>query len=170
MERARRRRWEATVPRTIVIVAVVSSLTLATMLWFVSRAVDRASLFLVQGQASELIAEAQDWLRALHRRPQPGDFDEFLRAHWGAGLRYIALVRPRSGELQTYSGTPAAALDATAVHRLRSMAPEPVGDRVRVMLGPPDRPADARPASGPPEWGPPDWGPGGPGSEPRRAG
>lgn len=159
------KRWETVIPRAIGIVAVVLSLSLAAMLWFVHRAVDQASIVLLHGQGSRYVMAAHEWLRSQPRPPRPGVFNEFVLQHTTDGLRYIALFRPGTPIIETQAGEPAAPIDERTIRSLHPGEPMFIGTRVRFMMGPPQReppPPGHPPIDGwPPPGGPPPPGFGG---------
>jgi two-component system sensor histidine kinase HydH len=132
-------RWEAWLPRASGVLAVVLSVLLAGMLWFVHRAVQRAWLVLAQGEGMSLVAAAHDALRSLPGRPEPEDVDELLADQWDQGLRYIAILDPEGREIVLEAGEPAAPFDPRALAGSPPMDPAVVGDRVRLLTGPPPR-------------------------------
>jgi two-component system, NtrC family, sensor histidine kinase HydH len=149
------RRWERWLPRAIGAVAVVLSLFLAAMLWFVQRSVERASTALVQGEALELAGSVHDLLRSAEGRPTAADFGALLEEEWPRGLRYVALLGPDGARAEVQAGEPSGPLVETDPD-LKPMEPVVVGDRVRVLTGPPvRREGRFRGPFGPPDGEPP---------------
>lgn len=153
-------RWEAWMPRALGVLAVVLSLLLAGMLWFVHRAVQRAWLVLAQGEGMSLVAAAHDTLRSLPGRPEAQDLEELLAEQWPQGLRFIAILDPEGRQIELDAGEPAAPFDPRALRGISPMDPTVVGDRVRLLTGPPPRHFHPPPPDRP--WGPPGAERGGP--------
>ena len=157
-------RWEAWMPRAIGVLAVVLSILLAGMLWFVHRAVQRAWLVLAQGEGMGLVAAAHDSLRALPGRPDASDLQDLLAEEWPQGLRFIAILDPEGRQIELEAGEPSTGLDRRSLAAISPMDPQVVGNRVQLLTGPPSRrfhpddehfrrpPGDARGPPGEP-WG-----------------
>jgi two-component system sensor histidine kinase HydH len=132
-------RWEAWMPRAIGVLAVVLSILLAGMLWFVHRAVQRAWLVLAQGEGMGLVAAAHDSLRALPSRPEASDLQDLLAEEWPQGLRFIAILDPEGRQIELEAGEPSTRLDRPSLAAISPMDPEVIGNRVRLLTGPPSR-------------------------------
>jgi len=177
---ARSRWWGGWLAPAFVTVAVLASVLLAAMLFFVHRAIGDASLVLARGEGAQFAEAVHEALRTGPRPPQAATLESVLARKQAQGLRYVALLRPDGGAVEVQAGEPAEPLTPAVLASLRSMEPTRVGGWMRISTGPPAGPpperwgaAPGHPPPAPPGHGGPDdahWSDGRPPPPPRRDG
>jgi two-component system sensor histidine kinase HydH len=131
------RAWDAWLARTFVIAAAVASLLLAATLLVVYRAVAEASVLLVQGEGARFAEAVHQALRTGPRPPRQATLDAVLAEERVRGLRYVAVLGPDGRGVQVAAGETSTPIDAKTLAALQGMMPVAVGDRVRILSGPP---------------------------------
>src|SRR5262249_30385515 len=140
------RRWESWMPAAIGAVAVVLSLFLAAMLWFVHRSIVGASVVIAQGEAVTLVEGGHSFFQALAKRPGSADLERWLSEERPMGLRSVAVLTPDGGHIESQAGGPVFPIDPVSLQQLLPMEPSMRGNRARVLAGP----RAGRPIYGPP--------------------
>jgi two-component system sensor histidine kinase HydH len=165
----------------VAVTAVGLSVLLVGLLCFVYLLVQGAASKLIEAQAASIVVASVRTFNALGHPPQNADMQAFVSRQMVQGLRYMALWDPRRG-LVAEAGTPLTPMTNDVIQKL-SPRPQFVGERVRIRMGPPERPhpppgpagagwrppppapwpegapADAAPPDGPPPYGMPPDGP-----------
>ncbi|MBY0274323.1 hypothetical protein K2Z84_03205, partial [Candidatus Binatia bacterium] len=128
--------WDTWLAPGFVGIAVLASLLLSGMLFFVHRSIDAASIVLARGDGAQLAESVQDALRRGPKPPRASTLDEVLARKRHDGLRYVAVLRPDGGQVEISAGEPRRALTPDAIAVLHAMEPVVVGNRMRMFVGP----------------------------------
>lgn len=156
--------WDTWLAPGFVAVAVLASLLLAAMLFFVHRSIDAAGIVLARGDGAQLAEAVQEALRRGPKPPRATTLEEVLAQRAQDGLRYVAVLSPGNGSVEISAGEPLRPVTPDAVAVLHAMEPVVVGDRMRMFVGPAEPPGVKRPRPPLPPRGPARYppGPGGP--------